>query len=138
MKIYDGGSGKDSQLNVFTGNTLPTTTSSTGNQMFISFSRNSNGTFGKGFSASFAFGEKIGNFDFFLYYLTCYFLALVNQAQINLCDNALDLANGQLIVDKNWPDYTYCQWLILAQEDDSYVTIEVATALTLYIPFSFL
>ena len=42
----------------------------------------------------------------------------------NLCDNALDLANGQLIVEDNWSDGTYCQWLILAQEDDDYVTLE--------------
>ena len=42
----------------------------------------------------------------------------------NLCDNALDLANGQLIVEDNWSDGTYCQWLILAQEDDDYVSLE--------------
>ena len=42
----------------------------------------------------------------------------------NLCDNALHLANGQLIVEDNWPHGTYCQWLILAQEDNDYVTLE--------------
>ena len=42
----------------------------------------------------------------------------------NLCDNALDLANGQLIVEDNWSDGTYCQWLISAQEDDSHVILE--------------
>ena len=42
----------------------------------------------------------------------------------NLCDNALDLANGMLIVGDNWPHGTYCQWLISAQDNDGYVTIE--------------
>ena len=42
----------------------------------------------------------------------------------NLCDNALDLANGRLIVEDNWPTGTYCQWLILAQENDDYVTLD--------------
>ena len=42
----------------------------------------------------------------------------------NLCDNALELTNGQLIAKKNWPLGTNCQWLISAQEDDDYVTLE--------------
>ena len=42
----------------------------------------------------------------------------------NICDNALDLKNGQLIVQNKWPDGTYCQWLISAQEDDGYVTLD--------------
>ena len=42
----------------------------------------------------------------------------------NLCDNALDLANGILNVEENWPLGTYCQWLILAQDKDDYVTLE--------------
>ena len=54
MRIYNGGSDKDNQLNVFTGNSLPLTTLSTGNQVFISFTSNANG---KGFSASFVFGK---------------------------------------------------------------------------------
>ena len=58
MKIYDGGSDKDTQLNVFTGNTLPSTTLSTGNQMFISYTNNEDGASGKGFSATLAFGKK--------------------------------------------------------------------------------
>ena len=75
MKIYDGGSDStetyynawtdnyiDILLNEFTGNSLPPTTLSTGNQMFISFTSNG---LGKGFSASFAFGKKTGNFNFF-------------------------------------------------------------------------
>ena len=58
MRLYDGGSDKDDQLNVFTGSNLPSTTLSTGNQMFISYTSIENGVFGKGFSASFAFGNK--------------------------------------------------------------------------------
>ena len=42
----------------------------------------------------------------------------------NKCDNALDLTNGQLIVQDDWPDGTSCLWLISAEEDDDYVTIE--------------
>ena len=42
----------------------------------------------------------------------------------NICDNALDLSNGELIVEDNWPLGTYCQWLILAQDDNGYVTLE--------------
>ena len=65
MKIYDGGSDKDSQINVFTGNTLPATITSTSNQMFISYTNNGDGAPGKGFSASFAFGKKVTDFSFF-------------------------------------------------------------------------
>ena len=65
MKIYDGGSGKDPQLNVFTGNDLPSaTTFSTQNQMFISYTNNGDGAPGKGFSAAFTFGKKVTKFDF--------------------------------------------------------------------------
>ena len=42
----------------------------------------------------------------------------------NLCDNVLDLINGKLIVENNLPYGTYCQWLISAQDDVSYVTLE--------------
>ena len=42
----------------------------------------------------------------------------------NICDNALDLANGILKVEDNLLDGTYCQWLISAQDDDGYVTLE--------------
>ena len=46
----------------------------------------------------------------------------------NLCDNALELKNRQLIVQNNWADGTYstysCQWLISAQDDVDYVTLE--------------
>ena len=65
MKIYDGGSDKDSLLNGFTGNTLPTTITSSGNQMFISYTNNGVGAPGKGFSATFTFGKKVTKFNFF-------------------------------------------------------------------------
>ena len=42
----------------------------------------------------------------------------------NLCQNALDLTNGKLIVDNNWPLRTYCQWLISAEDESSYITLE--------------
>ena len=42
----------------------------------------------------------------------------------NLCDNALDLANEILNVEDNWPLGTYCQWLISAEDDNGYVTLE--------------
>ena len=45
----------------------------------------------------------------------------------NICDNALDLANGILNVEDNWPHGTYCQWLISAQDNDYYVTLEFQT-----------
>ena len=66
MKIYDGGSGKDPQVNVFTGNILPSTISSSGNQMFISYTNNGDGAPGKGFSASFIFGKKVTNLMLFI------------------------------------------------------------------------
>ena len=67
MKIYDGGSDKDSQINVFTGNTLPSTITSSGNQIFISYKNNGDGAPGKGFSASFTFSKKVTNFRSFNY-----------------------------------------------------------------------
>ena len=42
----------------------------------------------------------------------------------NHCDNALDLTNGQLIIEYDFPYNKYCQWLISAQDDDGYVTLE--------------
>ena len=42
----------------------------------------------------------------------------------NICDNVLDLANGILKVEDYWPLGTYCQWLISAQDNDDYVTLE--------------
>ena len=62
--IYDGGSDMDNLLNVLTGNNLPATISSSGNQLFLSFNRN--GTVNevvKGFSVSFTFGKDIERFS---------------------------------------------------------------------------
>ena len=42
----------------------------------------------------------------------------------NLCENALDLSNGNLIVEHNWPYGTYCQWLISSEDENSYVNLE--------------
>ena len=42
----------------------------------------------------------------------------------NLCENALDLSNRELIVDNNWPFGTHCQWLISAVDDQHYVNLE--------------
>ena len=66
MKIYNGGSNKDSQLNVFTGNALPSAKNSTQNQIFISYTNNGDGAPGKGFSASFTFGKKVINSNLFV------------------------------------------------------------------------
>ena len=55
----------DTELNHFTNNNLPPTIiSSTGTQMFITYTNNENGGYGKGFSASFAFGNKSNLFYF--------------------------------------------------------------------------
>ena len=43
----------------------------------------------------------------------------------NLCDSALDLSNGKLIVDNNFPHNTHCQWLISAVDDQDYVNLEI-------------
>ena len=42
----------------------------------------------------------------------------------NICDNALDLANGILNVEDNLTHSTYCHWLISAQDNEGYVTLE--------------
>ena len=81
MGIYNGGSDKDcwylncepthnnsytcpcnNQLNVFTGNSLPSTITSSGNQLFISYKNNGDGALGKGFSAAFTIGKKVSYF----------------------------------------------------------------------------
>ena len=62
MKVYDGGSDNDILLNGLTGNNLPTTISSSGNQMFISFNRTGNEVV-KGFLISFTFGKAIERFS---------------------------------------------------------------------------
>ena len=53
MKIYDGGSDIDNQLEF---NHISSLALSTGNQLFILYKRNDN-VAGKGFSASFTFGK---------------------------------------------------------------------------------
>ena len=42
----------------------------------------------------------------------------------NLCENALDLSNGKLVVDNNWEIGTHCHWLISADDENSYTTLE--------------
>ena len=42
----------------------------------------------------------------------------------NQCDNALNLTYGQLLVQDNLPVGTFCQWLISAQKEDCYLTLE--------------
>ena len=42
----------------------------------------------------------------------------------NLCENALDLSNGKLIVESNLPVGTFCKWLISAVNDKQYVNLE--------------
>ena len=42
----------------------------------------------------------------------------------NWCENALDLSNGTLIVESDWPLGTYCQWLISAVDEKHYVNLE--------------
>ena len=40
------------------------------------------------------------------------------------CENALNLTSGKLIINKDWPSGTYCQWLITSENNNSYVTLE--------------
>ena len=43
----------------------------------------------------------------------------------NICDNALDLDDGSLIIDVYFQAHgTYCQWLISAQYNQDFVTLE--------------
>ena len=42
----------------------------------------------------------------------------------NLCQNALDLINGKLIIEGNLPTGTFCQWVISAPDDKHYVNLE--------------
>ena len=37
------------------------------------------------------------------------------------------MKKGMLVIDSNLPKGTYCQWSILAQDDDSYVILEFQT-----------
>ena len=55
------------------------------------------------------------------FFIICNCFALLTD---NLCDNALNSTNGQLKVEDNWPDGIYCQWLISAQDNQDFVTLE--------------
>ena len=56
--MYNGGSNKDDLLISETGNSAPSLLKSSGNQMFIMFTSDSNGV-GKGFTAKITFGNII-------------------------------------------------------------------------------
>ena len=90
--------------------------------MFISYTSGGNGNI---FSASLAYGKKVPIF-FILIIFSIIRLVLIIFALLkdNLCNNALDLTKGHLIVENNLPLGTYCQWLISAQNVDAYVTLE--------------
>ena len=64
------------------------------------------------FNCTITFAFNLRNNIYFIYVLD------------NFCENALDLSNGKLIVDNNWPFGTYCQWLISAVDDEHYVNLE--------------
>ena len=49
------------------------------------------------------------------------FLAFLTE---NQCDNALDLDDRSLVIDINFKEGISCQWLISAQDNDDYVTLE--------------
>ena len=42
----------------------------------------------------------------------------------NLCENALDLSKGTLIVESDFPLNTYCQWLVSTEDANSYITLD--------------
>ena len=44
------------------------------------------------------------------------------------CENALNLTSGKLIVNKDWPSGTYCQWLITSENNNSYITFSTFTS----------
>ena len=117
MKFYNGGSDKDDLLISETGNSAPSPVTSLRNQVFIKFFSEANGV-GKGFTAKIIFGNIITTWGFL--FLQFHFNYVID----NLCQNALDLINGKLIVDNNWPVGTYCQWLISAEDESSYITLE--------------
>ena len=89
------------------------------NQMFISYTNN--GALGKGFSAAITIGKLIVNFSLFWIFRHVTNIAL---STVNVCDNALDLANRILTVEDNLSNGTYCQWLISVQDNNGYVTLE--------------
>ena len=87
--------------------------------MFISYTNN--GALGKGFSAAITIGKLIVNFSLFWIFRHVTNIAL---STVNVCDNALDLANRILTVEDNLSNGTYCQWLISVQDNNGYVTLE--------------
>ena len=119
--MYDGGSQKDELLSSETGNSVPSPVKSSINQMFIIFYSDSN-EFGKGFTAKISFGNIFTKKGFLLCISWQWYVSF--NILDNLCQNALDLINGKLIVDNNWPFGTYCQWLISAEDENSYITLE--------------
>ena len=58
MKFNNDGSDKDELLSSVTGNSAPSLLKSSGNQMFVVFTSDSNGV-GKGFTANIKFGNII-------------------------------------------------------------------------------
>ena len=58
-------------------------------------------------------------------YISIYFFDFIfTHVADNLCHNALDLSNEKLIILDNWPVGTYCHWLISAEDENSYITLE--------------
>ena len=44
----------------------------------------------------------------------------------NLCDNALDLNSSQInINNKKWPTKVNCKWVISAEGNNSYLSLEI-------------
>ena len=119
--MYDGGSQKDELLSSETGNSVPSPVKSSINQMFIIFKSDSN-EFGKGFTAKISFGNIFTKKGFLLCISWQWYVSF--NILDNLCQNALDLSNGKLIVESYWPGGTYCQWLISALDGEHYVNLE--------------
>ena len=44
--------------------------------------------------------------------------------QDDVCEDALDLSNGTLIIEDKWPLGTSCQWLLSIEDANSYITLE--------------
>ena len=86
--------------------------------MFIMFTTYGNDA-GKGFTAKITFGNIITKKDFY------FFNFIFSYVADNLCQNALDLTKSKLIVDNNWLfGAAYCQWLISAEDENAYITLE--------------
>ena len=69
----------------------------------------------------------VRNWQFFYFHHFEFFdnPQLFSNLKVNLCDNALDMTNGTMIVGGNSLIGTYCKWLISAQDDDfGYITLE--------------